>query len=744
MRSLKITIKYKKHLIGLLLFVGATVSLWYGVSVGATYITRSSSTDGLIAHWTFDDISGTSVPDQTDGDHTGTLVNGPTTTTGLFNSGVFFDGDDQYADFGAFTETDAFSVSLWGKRYSGAQTIVSYDAIFGYNTNYAGFAIKVTTDDFAVFNTGGSQIAVWQNADDLRWEPDDQWHHIVFTQDGSGAGSNVNVYVDGEEAGVKTATTDPLDTFRLGQLATLVSGRAFGGILDEVRVYDRVLTQVEVLNLMGDRPATINKTIETALDNGLVGHWTFDGQNVDWGTKFSVLDRSGQGNHASTTLATTTAPTEGVLGQAFDFPDETHKYVNVPTSASLELTTKITVSAWIKPTADDIGTRFDIFNKMSSNQAEGVGSAGRGGYYLGNDTNGGSGSPNRWCFTLSNNGGTSNVCSTLTLEAGEWYHFVGTYDADAGTPRRLYTNGVQTASNGSVFTPQVISNISAYIGGGGFNNGAGWTGDNYFGGVIDEIRVYNRALSANEVRALYEIGNTFHVNVSPQDSLTSGLVGYWTFDGNDTDWSTGTTIDRGSSSSDGSLVSMSTTTSPEPAIHGQGFVFKNGSDRVDTADSTELEPSDLTVSTWVRIDEDGPNLFFGTQLFVTKAPTAGGDFLDYALGYYSTGANARKYLFSIGGASTVTSDASYFPGDGWTHVVGTRDSTASRIYVNGVQKGTGSATAFSYAGGEIDGIRFGQHLANGQGHLIGALDETRIYNRALSANEVKALYELGR
>ena len=61
-------------------------------------------------------------------------------------------------------------------------------------------------------------------------------------------------------------------------------------------------------------------------------------------------------------------------------------------------------------------------------------------------------------------------------------------------------------------------------------------------GVIDDVRIYNRALSSQEVAQLYAQGqvNAAHSNTT---TLSTGLVGYWPFDGNTTSWTTDTTQD---------------------------------------------------------------------------------------------------------------------------------------------------------------------------------------------------------
>ena len=71
--------------------------------------------------------------------------------------------------------------------------------------------------------------------------------------------------------------------------------------------------------------------------------------------------------------------------------------------------------------------------------------------------------------------------------------------------------------------------------------GVGQSGDAVWLGKIHDVRVYNRALSATEIKQLYNLGaaNVGHSNAM----ISNGLVGYWTFDGKDTNWTTGQTRD---------------------------------------------------------------------------------------------------------------------------------------------------------------------------------------------------------
>jgi hypothetical protein len=87
------------------------------------------------------------------------------------------------------------------------------------------------------------------------------------------------------------------------------------------------------------------------------------------------------------------------------------------------------------------------------------------------------------------------ILSSSTVQKDRWYHVVGTFD---GTTGRLYVDGVLNSS-APQSSPLTDRNNQVYI-------GRGISGTNSFSGSIDEVRVYNRALSATEISALYNSG----------------------------------------------------------------------------------------------------------------------------------------------------------------------------------------------------------------------------------------------
>jgi hypothetical protein len=206
--------------------------------------------------------------------------------------------------------------------------------------------------------------------------------------------------------------------------------------------------------------------------NDLVGWWC---PSID-ATGGILLDRSGRNNHGTLTNmdpASDWVASGGKLALDFDGSDD---FVNTGNwSNSL---TRISVSAWVRPTS---GTRQDFVSKWGSINyqyvlLQGV-TASRFQFYI--------------STTSSNAIGSGD--STTVISAGVWYHVVGTYD---GSTVRLFINGLLENSTSH------SGNLSAST----QNNLIGKSGDALFAGQLDDIRIYNRALTAGEVSQLWQIG----------------------------------------------------------------------------------------------------------------------------------------------------------------------------------------------------------------------------------------------
>jgi large repetitive protein len=234
-----------------------------------------------------------------------------------------------------------------------------------------------------------------------------------------------------------------------------------------------------------------NSATDTTLMTGtgessLVAHF-----EMEEGSGSVLMDSSIYGNDG--TFTGSPAWVTGVKGLAIDL-DGTSDYALVTDDSSLDITEAITLAAWVKP--EKVGTQYIIKKAIISNTD---------GYELSLSSNG-------KAFVRFNQSAVSayRVDSTdpYPVSGLKWVHLAATYD---GATIRIYVDGVQNNSAPADFT---IANNSLPLAVGAESNGA-----TKFQGAMDEVRVYNRALSAAEIRCLA----TQHVGDIDADGDTDGL-----------------------------------------------------------------------------------------------------------------------------------------------------------------------------------------------------------------------------
>jgi len=187
----------------------------------------------------------------------------------------------------------------------------------------------------------------------------------------------------------------------------------------------------------------------------------------------------------------------GTFGKALSF-DGVDDYVEVPDSASLNPTNAITVMAWIKPVYF-VGSGNDpIVDKAYTSHTDPYYQ-----YHLGLRGYGYSAGgvlPGIYSFQLSVGGTLYSVNSGEdTYDLDEWNFIVGTYD---GETLKLYRNGVLINTNEEPSGPIDTYPTDLYIA--KFRNY-----DFYLPGTIDEVRIYNRALSEEEIVQLFQGGHVW-------------------------------------------------------------------------------------------------------------------------------------------------------------------------------------------------------------------------------------------
>ena len=203
-----------------------------------------------------------------------------------------------------------------------------------------------------------------------------------------------------------------------------------------------------------------------------------DGAVAWWTGNDNALDIVG-GNDGTLLNGATYAP--GKVGNAFSF-DGNDDFVLVPDNASLNPTSQLTLETWVLIT-DDSGEVGDIISKDGESFDRQ--------YLLAVGTGSGKFRPH-----VGVPSGFRNFDGNTSFELNQWYHVAMTYDSAF---LKLYVNGVADGSQ-AVTGPMITTSEAVRIGGGA----PAGTAQIHFRGLIDEVGVYNRALSADEIKNIFE------------------------------------------------------------------------------------------------------------------------------------------------------------------------------------------------------------------------------------------------
>jgi hypothetical protein len=186
-------------------------------------------------------------------------------------------------------------------------------------------------------------------------------------------------------------------------------------------------------------------------------------------------------------MSTSTSPVAGISGQALNY-DNINDYVSMDDPASLDITGSMAISVWIYPTSINPLGQHGIVSKACVTGS---------GYCMTLD----SGMDNAPLSIYVKHRGTNSVASdTNSITLNKWQHIVFSFDTVANYSY-LYIDGVLAGTNPTATAEGVANSNSFEVGRRGAGGGTG-----IFPGKIDEVRVYNRALSASEAVELYRAG----------------------------------------------------------------------------------------------------------------------------------------------------------------------------------------------------------------------------------------------
>jgi len=740
-----------------------------GSRTGAIYVTAMRAafppTNGLVAYYPFNGNAN----DESGNGNTG-VVYGATLIADRFgqaNSAYAFDGND-YIETPNLGLTTDLGVTLAG--WARLNDMTAHQGFIGALADADSY--PPGTDPWNRHYIGVRDGNYWTGAGNTQKYivntagiGEGDWFFFTVTLDGS----NAVYYVNGVE--VDSTGYEPRGVCGIGTYIGAINDRGaaaafLDGAIDDVSVYDRVLSSEEILGLSGtyetqiaapgsysitnvpipaeyvvsafmdsngngvrdvleargshsNNPVAVSNDaagVDVVLEDpipfeeGLVLYYTFD---EDEGAV--VTDRSGNGNDGSPQSGATYV-SNGLFGGAFEFVGASSCRIQAPDDPSLR-PTNVTVSVWLCSSADVVHSKHaTIFSKEQSVAA---------GYRL----DAGAGAVR---FKVMKGGApvTGYHLTTLGVDfvPGRWYHLASTYD---GITRKLFLDGelVEYADG-----PSYMSHSGAPI-----TVGPLWKGK------MDEVRIYDRALTDDAVAELYstyepasqpDAPPPIWVHPDVNDELPppmpdeDGLILHYGFDADTGD----TVVDKSLSGYDGTSTNLSWS---GDGIAGGCVDFPGAYGSVNAGNIPLRDTNSVTLAAWVDMGDGLGSGYEDIFYIIADFASSQGMLLFYETGkfcfqFHNTDGRWDVVKFSNAGLT------------GWHHLAGVLDQDTGRqhIYLDGELKGS-----FTYVGApKIDSpapfmIGGGPFQAGSHYGWDGKLDDVRIYNRALISSDVAELYQ---
>jgi hypothetical protein len=614
-----------------------------------------------ILSMSFDEGTGTTVHDSSVNQYTGTLSGSTipvwqTDDSCVSGKCLSYNGTTAYTSISS-SIPNVQTVSFWVRPKTTSETIIDFDG----GTHY------ISASSGVVSATGFSSPTVYVNGVVNGTLAANSWNHIEITAATAFTGSAISI-------GKKSSTY-------------------FTGFIDEFTLYDYVRTATQVQADYAAHSARANTATQlgqhatsgTSLSNGLVGYWKFDE-----GTGTTGTDASGNG-YTATFGAGGTAPTwvPGKYGTGVNF-DKVDDYIS--TTLQPGTWSAKTYSAWVKLQSYQLwGSLMLDASSFNSNTYSGMiqyGGQSVSGYQTGTPLP----------VKLST--------SPAQIYYGQWTYLTVTVDKSAGTVT-TFINGEQksqlkTDMSGFTFTN---AGTGLMLGGG--------TGASTIDGVMDEVRVYNRALSTAEVRQLY--------------TWAPNPVGLWKLDEN-----SGVAANDSSGNGFSGTWVGSGTSHWNPGKYGSAGQFNGTDDRLNIGDiSSKLNidsatPQSFTFEMWEKpeegITDGGGSALLGGQyarLIFRPLTCSSTDCFGFQLVPGSTISYTKPGTVEYGK---------------WYHVAGVYDKDANliKIYLNGVLQD--SQTPASVDLSAASGMEM--YIGYNQFYFKGGLDDVRVYGYARTPSQI--------
>lgn len=649
---------------------------------------------GLVGHWTMndEDTSGGTIYDKSAYNNHGTINGASPGQAGIVGQSFNFDGNDDYivTNYLGPYDTNTFAISAWFKinltTSADYSTIVdNYDGSYPqvsiqYNENGNGLDFRLHDGNESIIISAGTQSG-------------GVWIHGVLVRDKNEAIIYVNGKEEGRNSNASLNTNLQNSNIQIGERPD--GNGSMDGQIADVRLYDRALSESEVNQLYNKRTTT--NTIVNTTREGLVGHWTMDDLQTSGG---EIADNSGNGYSVSIgSNATTGEP--GIIGQSCLFDDSTDCLRSTENKQNV---TGLSVSTWIKPEgisvsypgvvtalpqsgSNDFSDGFTM-QLYSSNNALDVESR---------DLMNPSHAPNNSATTFGDD-----------LSFDEWIHWVWIYNESNGD-HKFFVDGEEAIS----FSGNSSQSIDMYR----LSIGERYYSGSYrqpFDGNIDDVRIYNRTLSQDEIRQLYEM--KYEQRPTAVDSLSA----WYPFDA-------AGAIDQSGNGNDGTVNGA---TFQSNARGNKGAYYFDGSDHIQTG--FDKDKNSFSYMAWAK-----PNNVSGRNDIIDSIESSSSNWARIDVRNSEAG-----FVNDVNSSKTrIDSSGNIISTGKWYHICGVRDGSTGdmTLYVNADQKNSGSndSSVIPHTNNE----RIGESALGSGENFNGEISDVRIYDKALSQKEIQLIYD---
>ena len=319
-------------------------------------------------------------------------------------------------------------------------------------------------------------------------------------------------------------------------------------------------------------------------------------------------------------------------------------------------------------------------------------------------------------FFTRYSGNVTSFTTTQTFNDGQWHHIAVSIDVP-NLERKVYIDN----------TLESTQTLSSSAHGGSGNDVGVALGTNanfntqYYKGKLDQVRIFNKAISSSEVTTLYgevacEYTCTTDTNGFPV-SASSDLVAYYKLDNDATD-------------DTGTYDGTATNVTYDGGRYGSAAVFNGSSSYIDLGQ--RILGGTHSASAWVNSSTTGVR-----QTIIGNAY----DGSTYGLSFFIGNDNklALQWSHSNSWIDVVDSTANRVNDGDWHHVAYFISAGSQKIYVDGSEVASGTTSSTAQNNTTAPTI-IGRNW-NASGYFNGSIDQVRIYTKALSSTEVSSLYE---